>query len=832
MNIKTTSFGFPVNRTVELDYDNIVLPFFDSVNLKAIIHLTPEQKKNVKDKDIEEKLREQCPQIKNIKIVYDVDRTQNVRSKKIVEAESISDKLTEYFSVNKIEAPEGVFDKAKTLEENLSIEHFSPSHSFRLLSIKLRGAIGIKKGSGKDEIEVNFEDYNDGIIALIGENGKGKTTLLENCHPFPKMLTRDGKLQDHFFLKDSYRKLLYVDENDTYYEIIMNIDGFNKTGKVTYFVNTGKDRNALEPIKDLSGTIDPYTTWVNQTFGSLNIFLQTAFFAKEQTDAPDIAHSTKGQKKELFSTLLGIDYLSILEESARAELRNSNQKMNTLKTRLEGIHYDDEELATLQNTLEVLNEDSKRVSAEMKDAEKLVEELKEKEKLEANTSDIEEEIRKLSEEFKVVTKDRNTVSEYLLHKTEYDEFEKTFSEIDTLTEKMNFIKTTRLADAEEAYKKAENEINSKQREIDSLEGKISLLKENLVLEVDDKCPTCNQTLPADEIKALEEKVNTNKATISENENLLIKLKSDLEILEKDLETLSYVDIKDEVKTLNEDIMRKQLSVARVSRMQIIQEKSIYDAIHDKETLDERYNSLFDKLSEKRDVLEQILNNREEGLHEKLEEALKLVGVKSLELLDIAKNIGMAESQIETLEKNHEEMNSFKGYISDLSKEIACWEILEKAFGPNGIQALELEAFAPDVAEITNNILAAAYGDKFKISFQTLRIGTTGQLIEDFNILVENTNDGSVEPLEWLSSGEAIWIKEALYNAFSIIREKSTRFSFRTKFLDESDGSLDSKARLMYYKMIELAHKECDTCQTIIITHSSELKDIIENKIEL
>ena len=74
---------------------------------------------------------------------------------------------------------------------------------WRIKSLRLRGSIGIWRGGGGDEIAIDFDDYDAGLIGLVGSNGSGKTTLLENLTPWPTMLTRTGPLQDHFRLRDS-----------------------------------------------------------------------------------------------------------------------------------------------------------------------------------------------------------------------------------------------------------------------------------------------------------------------------------------------------------------------------------------------------------------------------------------------------------------------------------------------------------------------------------------------------------------------------------------------------------------------------------------------------
>ena len=67
----------------------------------------------------------------------------------------------------------------------------------RLIKAKLRGFIGIKEGLGLDEVEVNFEGL-EGLVALEGANGMGKTTLLR---------TLAGRLEPAEILENLWRSL-------------------------------------------------------------------------------------------------------------------------------------------------------------------------------------------------------------------------------------------------------------------------------------------------------------------------------------------------------------------------------------------------------------------------------------------------------------------------------------------------------------------------------------------------------------------------------------------------------------------------------------------------
>jgi DNA repair exonuclease SbcCD ATPase subunit len=147
----------------------------------------------------------------------------------------------------------------------------------------------------------------------------------------------------------------------------------------------------------------------------------------------------------------------------------------------------------------------------------------------------------------------------------------------------------------------------------------------------------------------------------------------------------------------------------------------------------------------------------------------------------------------------------------------------------------LDALAPGISDTANKILESAYGDRYRISIETTRIGGAGKKtkqIEDFVIKVIDNEYGEQANLEDKSGGEAVWIKRAIYDAFSVIRKRNTDFVFLTCFQDEADGQLDSKAKTSYCRMLEAAHAESKLRHTIIITHSNEVKAMIEQKIDM
>lgn len=53
------------------------------------------------------------------------------------------------------------------------------------LSLTLKGFRGIRSGLGRDELTLDFERLagDAQLVAIVGGNGRGKSTLMECMHP-------------------------------------------------------------------------------------------------------------------------------------------------------------------------------------------------------------------------------------------------------------------------------------------------------------------------------------------------------------------------------------------------------------------------------------------------------------------------------------------------------------------------------------------------------------------------------------------------------------------------------------------------------------------------
>ena len=810
--------------------------------------------------------------------------TETVRAAEITEASGVSDKFKVWAENTGIEVKESVLQKIAELDADISTESAKAKGSWELVSLHLRGAIGIFKGLKKDEVSINFDSFDSGLIALTGDNGKGKTTLIENCHPYPQMLTRKDKLQEQFRLRDSFREVIYRDRDTRrMVKCLIQIDGETKSGSCNYFAYiSDDDGKTWTAVPGVDKNLKPYEEFVSRTFGPLELYLRTAFITQRPTkNLPDLTDATAGEKKTLFVELAGIDYLQKFSEAANDRVKANAEKVHDSEIRIQMLQnslgrkseiekslLESEKTAKEKQTeLDGITASGKKAREELNGAQERFSAEKDRlnkenglkgdvSTLESEISNIESEIsrnqeaaEKRAENEKVIAeyedlqkviaeeqKKRNAIneansakmSEYLQKKSEFDEkIAEIKKNIETLTAEKNAV--------EKEILKSENEIKFKERDI---------------ADISDTCPTCGQKLPAEKIAELNEKRNEAKASIKILEDAISEKKNRISEIEKKTaeltQELSEFAFSEPVKPKREefDASASNEATAKLNAINIEKAKSELETA---KTAAVRIEGLAVQIADKKKLLEnaektlrEVESKRDDGAENALNEAQKKIdsltekftSVKA-ELAGINATIEAGKKSLAEIAESEKELEKVRKEAEKAKSESVEWELVSKAFGKDGIQALELDALAPGISETANRILKSGYGDRFSISIETTRIGGSGKKtkqIEDFKIMVND--DGDVTALENKSGGESVWIKRAIYDAFAVIRRRNTGFAFLTCFQDETDGALDASAKTAYCRMLEASHEAGKLRHTIIITHSNEVRAMIEQKIAM
>lgn len=799
-------------------------------------------------------------------------QVETVRAGDIVEKKRHRDKVVVWAENSSLPVSEGILAKADALELEAAAAGGAPSGSaFRITRLILRGAKGIWKKSRKDEIDLDLEALGPGVVAMVAPNGSGKTTILENLHPWPCLLTRKGTLQSHFRLRDSCRELYLTDEvSGTKYRVRILINAAVASGKTEYWMDMDTGAG-YHPVPGITGRQADYEAVIADLFGSLPLFLKSAFLTQRPSSAsPDLAEATKGERKALFAELSGIGYFDAYRATAKAKADALEGDIRVLDATIAAADGLDETIISLGQDIEIqaqaeaeaqkiLTQSAERgkVFAAEKDAlEARVSEVNRKaeqhKKIEteiASLMDAIEEDRETEALFSTAAKGRGAAEKDLADLKELEAKAQTLRGEKATVDQENVAAAKTYRDAVAIYEAARKD---RQKAVDlardtkaKAERELAAARARLSAPIVDHCPTCGQILPEESRTALQEERRKNESEVKAIEDRIEKLSQGVQAAENVLAEIQAPESAEpapfpgaaELAEVEADIAMIDAAAAQeILRKAGEAEIRIEEAarrIKDKETqIDTATVELKDTTLTIADAeVASLLESKKQEY-----EAEREVYGDARDAIARAQTAAEAAKKAKTAaEERKASLATTEKQRAEKASDLEEWRFLERADGPDGIPALELDALAPSIQDVANRILAEAYGSRYQIAIRTQRIagqGSKKKQVEDFEIFIQDTEDGDEQEIATLSGGEAVWVKKALYDAFSVIRARNTGLRFQTVFLDEADGALDPDNRMTYLRMLEAAHREAARFQTILVTHSLELQAMVAQTINV
>ena len=192
------------------------------------------------------------------------------------------------------------------------------------ISLTLKGFRGIRDGLGRDVIELDFEQLagDAKLVAMVGRNGRGKTTIMDNMTPFPIMPSRAGadglgsfSYYDQVCLPESVKDLVWEHGGERYRsQLVFRLNGKKKTEAFLH-VRRG---DSWQPMRLDDGTVsdgklDTYVQCVERILGSAETFFTSVFAAQGRRQ---LSAYKNGEIKTLLADLLGLDEIRALGAKA------------------------------------------------------------------------------------------------------------------------------------------------------------------------------------------------------------------------------------------------------------------------------------------------------------------------------------------------------------------------------------------------------------------------------------------------------------------------------------------------------------------------------------
>ncbi len=172
-------------------------------------------------------------------------------------------------------------------------------------------------------------EFPDGVIAIVGRNGSGKTSLLEAVAfaMYGTQATRTAKAllrNDQAPPGDPLRVELDAELAGQAMTVIRELRGAQQTGVATLIV----DGHTI--VAPQAGSFEAVTAEITQRLGLDRDTFFTTVFA-QQKDLSRLADKSKGDRKKMVLGMLGIDALDAAIAEARTLRRTSEARVHALQ---------------------------------------------------------------------------------------------------------------------------------------------------------------------------------------------------------------------------------------------------------------------------------------------------------------------------------------------------------------------------------------------------------------------------------------------------------------------------------------------------------------------
>lgn len=194
--------------------------------------------------------------------------------------------------------------------------------------LTLKNFAGIASGQGKSEITIDLEHEvpdDAQIVAFSGPNGSGKTTIMDNLHPYRLMPSRSSgttpgcfSYYDHIVGGEASKELTWGHEGVRYLSSIrIRSNGKTKKQEAYLFVVAGDGTTSpwASPNSGLAsdGKAENYDECIEEILGKPEVFFAAQFSAQGKTP---IAKMTPTEVKKVIAQMLRMDDLANLSAKA------------------------------------------------------------------------------------------------------------------------------------------------------------------------------------------------------------------------------------------------------------------------------------------------------------------------------------------------------------------------------------------------------------------------------------------------------------------------------------------------------------------------------------
>lgn len=702
-----------------------------------------------------------------------------------------------------------------------------------------------------------------GLVAVAGANGSGKTTLLE---AIPGAIYRTTPSRGNIAALATAR--------DARIEVV-GVNGAPFTIRLDVDAHTGKQEAVL-----LDGVGDPvagpkvrdFDRAIADRFPPLEVYLAAAFAS--QTGAGSVLRMSRAERRALFGRLLGLERLEQMAQAARERARAAEANLTAARAALEAVRAGAGDVAALAAALVVARGEAARAAGAQRNAadklraalverDRKTADLAEAQRTERAAEDARRRFERLAEQAAEAEARLADLAAVLADAPAIRAHAERIADAEAETDRLraegeSAAETERVALREEAAA-AEAFRAAQQAEAEAIRA-MAKLQEDLQ-RARDGCARAEAAcagvpcagMLSDERRATcpallghFETVRRTQAEIErlgDGASLERACASARDLLAEAGREHDAARAEAAAKRAAADDLRRRWKAAHAA-LADLRSRDRSEALVRAEAAAASARTMLSSLQE------QMTAAREEA--DRLRAAVPAVDMAAVGAAEAAvasaseaasaadaaasaasRQVAVLETQLDAARAAQEKAEQLVASVAPLERDLADWRFLARGLGREGVQALELDAAGPRVSALANELLAEAYGPRFRLRFETQAAKADGKGVkETFDIVVCDNERGREGNGEDLSGGEKVIVGEALGLAVGLFHAQAAGVALGTVIRDETVGALDPENAERYLAMLRAFLRVGRVHQLLFVAHSPQIVEMADVRVRV
>jgi len=660
------------------------------------------------------------------------------------------------------------------------------------------------------------------IIAITGENGAGKTFLLEAVPAclYGAFPTRPGSLYD---------RITNGFEGEACIEISFEMDGasykatriLKRTGKTT--TSEAHLMNLDAPMKIAGPKVTDFENAIVNLLGPQDTFLASVFSSQKNTG--DVCDARPAERKAVFAKLLGLEKYDRLSVAAKekakgidVQIESQYHNVKELKQRGSGIDRARNELTTVEMDIKDQTQKLGAEKAIVKSLEDKVSAgavaLERWSGLDRQLKQSKEAIAVAEENLKTMRQQFASIKEQAAKAGDLDKTEKELEEAEAERE--------RLQQLRQEQEKLWSDINMEEIKLGRAKSEVAQLRASAALIDQTPAQECCKGCPL-----VASAYNAKEALQGAQDRF------------NEVNT-AHEALKSKVVGIDVDGTRKQLteitmSVATIKRA-LEAGKSAREAQGQLKAMEEQGKKEKANLEAKRVDLDKLEVEVKIALGQCPDPAIAQdLGIEKQKqdqiermIMQMTTNLGAIKQVITGMEEDLQKAEAIEKSMAGIFKQSQDLKEIERAFGRSGIQPLIIEQARPELEEIANEMLGAATEGKMSVRFATTKELKSGETAESLDIII--SRDGTEQEIGEFSGGEQKLIRTAIRLTLAVWQARRGGSRLRTLFIDEVFDALDKDNSERVLKLMQSLQGQFD--RILLISHDDDLLEELPDRINL